>query len=162
MKFGLRSPLTVIIPAVVLLLPSPLLGAGGAEEEAGSDRGAYVAEQGRSSPPEEIEIGSYVASVDYGYPDPSGDFGVTLYCGHRQVSTAGQEEIIQVGIQGRRTPFEELPVLNLSFVIDSSGSMSEKDKIEWAKEAFDLFLGRLRRQDILSVVIFSEEAEVLL
>ena len=162
MKLGLRSTLTVIIPVVVLLLPSALLGAGGAEEEAGSDRGAYVAEQGRIIQPEEIDIGSYVASVDYGYPDPSGDFGVTLYSGHRQVSTAGQEEIIQVGIQGRRTPFEELPVLNLSFVIDSSGSMSEKDKIEWAKEAFDLFLGRLRRQDILSVVIFSEEAEVLL
>jgi len=162
MRFNLRSVLAVVIPVVVLLFPSGLLVAGGAQEEAGSDRGAYVAEQGRIILPEEIDIGSYVASIDYGYPDPVGDLGVTLYSGHRQISTAGQEEIIQIGIQGKRTPFEDLPVLNLAFVFDSSGSMSEKDKIQWAKAAFDLFLRRLRQQDILSVVTFSEEANTLL
>ena len=156
------SILAVIIPAVVLLGHSALLWAGGAREESASDRGVYVAEQGRIIMPEEIDIGSYIASVDYGYPNPLWDFGVTLYSGHRQVSMAGQEEIIQIGIQGKRMRFEDLPVLNLAFVFDSSGSMSEKDKIEWAKDAFDLFLRRLRRQDILSVVTFSDGAKLLL
>jgi len=147
---------------VVLLAAVPSLSAGGAEEEAGGARGAYVAEQGRIIPPDEVDIASYIASIDYSYPDPPDDLGVSLYSGHRQVSIHGQEEILQIGIQGRRTPFEDLPVLNLCFLFDSSGSMSEKDKIQWAKEAFDLFLDRLRPQDILSVVTFSDEAEVLL
>jgi len=162
MRFNLRSILAVVILAVVLLVPSEFLGAGGAREESESDRGVYVAAQGRIIMPEEIDIGSYIASVDYGYPNPIGDFGVTLYSGHRQISMAGQEEIIQIGIQGERIRFEDLPVLNMAFVFDSSGSMSEKDKIAWAKDAFDLFLRRLRRQDILSVVTFAEGAKLLL
>lgn len=147
---------------VVLLAGVTSLGAAGAEEEAGGARGVYVAEQGRIIPPAEVDIASYIASIDYGYPDPAGELGISLYSGHRQVSIHGQEEILQIGIQGRRTLFEDLPVLNLCFLIDSSGSMSEKDKVQWAKEAFDLFLDRLRPQDILSIVTFSDKAEVLL
>jgi Mg-chelatase subunit ChlD len=162
MKLRPRLKPAVVIPAFILFVPSPLLWAGGAQESSAGARGAYVAEQGRIIPPEEIDIGSYVASIDYDYPDPAGEFGVSLYSGHRQVSMAGQEEIVQIGIQGKRTRFEDLPTLNLAFVFDGSGSMSEEHKIEWAKEAFELLLHRLRRQDILSVAAFSETANLLL
>jgi hypothetical protein len=162
MKLRLRSSLGILFLAAAALVFPAFLEAGGAAEESESSRGVYVAAQGQIIPPAEIDIGSYISSVDYGYPDPPGEFGVTLYSGHRQASLSGQEEIIQIGIQGERTPFEDLPVLNLAFVFDSSGSMSEKDKIEWAKESFALLLRRLRPQDILAVVAFAEEARLLL
>ena len=162
MKVGLRLSGAVALSIVFVLASTRLVHAGGAREESEGSRGAYVAEQGKIIPPGEISISSYVASVDYGYPDPPGEFGLTLYSGHRQVSLAGQEEIIQIGIQGGRTPFESLPVLNLAFVFDSSGSMSEKDKIVWAKESLALLLRRLRPQDILAVVAFAGEGRVLL
>jgi hypothetical protein len=162
MRFGLRFICTVLLPALLALGAAVRLFAGGAAEASESSRGAYVAEQGQIIRPQDIDIASYIASVDYGYPDPEGELGVTLYSGHRQVSRGGQEEIIQIGVQGTRTPFEELPVLNLALVIDESGSMSEPDKIAWAKDAFELLLRRLRPQDVLSVVAFSEEAQLLL
>jgi len=136
--------------------------AAGAAEADSADRGRYVAEQGMIIPPAEVVIDSYIASIDYEYPDPAKALGVYVYTGHRQASLQGQEEIIQMGLQGKRTEFEDLPVLNLAFVFDKSGSMSEPDKILWVKEAFALFMGRLRSQDIVSVVAFDDEAEVLL
>jgi uncharacterized protein YegL len=157
----LLSVLLILLLSVAAVFQPARLTAGGASQESESSRGLYVAGQGQIIPPDQIDIGSYISSVDYNYPDPSGEFGITLYSGHHQVSTAGQEEIIQIGIQGTRTPFEELPVLNVAFVFDSSGSMSQKDKIEWAKESFALLLRRLRPQDILAVVSFAEEARVL-
>jgi Mg-chelatase subunit ChlD len=149
--------------SVLCFLVGSVSWAGGAAQaEETTARGKYVAEQGMIIPAHEVNIGSYISSIDYGYADPQGELGVNLYTGHRQVSVKGQEEIIQIGIQGMRRAFEDLPVLNLAFVFDKSGSMSEPDKIQMAKEAFGVFIRRMRWDDIVSVVTFDEDAELLL
>ncbi len=150
----------ILIAAILIVLPS-ILWAGGASEES-ADRGQYLAGQGKIIPAEEIKIDSYISQIDYRYPDPEGDLAVNLYTGHRQVSTDGQEQIVQIGIQGRRARFEDLPPMNLAFVFDRSGSMSAPHKIQWVKEAFEIFIRRLRDCDTVSVVAFAEAAEVLL
>ncbi len=150
-----------VLLALLFIFPA-FIWAGGQQEAASADRGKYVVEQGRIIAPDEIHIDSYISQINYQYPDPSGDLGVTLYTGHKQISTAGQEEVIQIGIQGKRQEFEDLVPMNLAFVFDKSGSMSDKHKMEWVKQAFDLFIGRLRDKDMLSVVAFSDTAELLL
>ncbi len=67
-------------------------------------------------------------------------FGVTVYTGHRQVSSAGQEKLIVIGLQGKEVPFKDLPLLNLAFVIDKSGSRGIADKMSWVKESFEIFI----------------------
>ena len=42
----------------------------------------------------------------------------------RHQVAAGEEELLLVGLQGRSRSFEELPPLNLAFVIDKSGSIA--------------------------------------
>jgi len=150
----------ILIAAILISLPATLWSGGASEESA--DRGQYLAGQGQIIPSEEIKIDSYISQIDYRYPDPEGDLGGNLYTGHRQVSTDGQEEIVQIGIQGKRASFEDLPPMNLAFVFDRSGSMSATHKIQWVKEAFEIFIRRLRDGDTVSVVAFAEEAEVLL
>lgn len=139
--------------------------AGGQEEaaEAASSaaRGKYLAGLGIIIPPAEVYIDSYVAHLDYSYPDPEESLGVTLYSGHYQVSTQGQEEVIQVGIQGRKLVFEDLPPMNLAFVIDKSGSMSAEDKIGWVKDAFRIFIDKVRDIDFVSLVVFDNRAKVV-
>jgi len=154
-------PLRCFLIAILLLALPFFLPAGGSQEESG-DRGKYMAEQGNILPADEVRIDSYISQINYRYPDPAGDLGVTLYTGHRQVSVHGQEEIVQIGLQGRREKFEDLPALNLAFVFDRSGSMSGKHKMEWVKEAFGIFIERLRPRDTVSVVAFAEKADVLL
>ena len=100
--------------------------------------------------------------MDYKYGLPSSSIlDVSLYCGHRQISTGGQEEIIQIGIQGRKTAFENLQPMNLAFVIDHSGSMADRDKLDWVKNAFDIFIEKVRNVDYVSLVIFDDRAQVI-
>jgi len=148
---------------ILLCLSSSGAWAGGeAEAAASATRGQYLAAQGAIVPPDEVHIDSYVASVDYNYPRPSSSIlDVSLYCGHRQISIDGQEEIIQIGIQGRKTDFEDLQPMNLAFVIDHSGSMSDADKLTWVQDAFDIFIEKVRNIDYVSLVIFDNRAKVV-
>jgi Ca-activated chloride channel family protein len=145
------------------LMAASVLFAGGAAESAAasSGRGRYLAGQGVIIPPEEVRVDSSIASIDYHYPDPEGDVGVTLHSGNQQYSTAGQEGVLHIGIQGARKPYADLPPMNLAFVIDKSSSMSEDQKLDWVKQAFDIFINQVRDKDFVSLVIFDDEAQVL-
>jgi hypothetical protein len=69
---------------------------------------------------------------------------------------------LQIGLRGRKDEFAALPPLNISFVIDISGSMGDQDKLSWVKDSFHIFIERVREQDFVSVVIFDDVAEVLI
>ena len=153
----------ISITMVVFCISVPFaVWASKASEGASEERGIYLAERGMIVPPDEIYIDSYIGSIDYSYPIPaSSDFGVSMYSGHRQLSVDGQEEIIQIGIQAGKEDFEELPPMNLAFVIDHSGSMADADKLDWVKDAFDIFIEQVRDVDYVSLVIFDDRALVV-
>jgi Mg-chelatase subunit ChlD/TolB-like protein len=153
----------IIIVSIFLfsLLPLFLWAGSKKEAEAPAQRGKYLAERGVIVPPEEVYIDSYIAHIDYRYPKPESDIGITLYAGHRQISSRGQEEIIQIGIQGKELSFEELPPMNLAFVIDKSGSMRDQEKMEWVKESFYIFIDKVREKDFVSLIYFDNRAETV-
>jgi TolB-like protein len=150
---------TLII--ILLILSVPFIVKASGAQEPSQKRSEHLAGEGIIVPPREIYIDSYISSIDYHYPKPDSGVGVSLYSGHRQISAFGQEEIVQIGIQGRETSFEELPPMNLSFVVDKSESMSRQDKIDWVKDAFDIFIERVRAKDYVSLVVFDDEAEIV-
>lgn len=82
----------------------------------------------------------------------------------REILLAGQTQQVYLRIGLTGCPMEELtkraPV-NVAIVIDKSGSMSSDGKLEKAKEAALLALDRLGSQDILSIVAYDDEIEVL-
>jgi Ca-activated chloride channel family protein len=133
---------------------------GGSRSAAGSDtRGRYLAGRGIIIPPEEVYIDSYLAGVNYKYPMPQSEMGIYLYNSSSQMSL-GQEGILQIGIQGRTMSFNELPPMNLVFVVDCSDSMNDEDKIAWVRESAAIFINKVRPVDSLALVSFHENAEV--
>lgn len=151
----------IVFACVLVVLTAPAW-AGGSKEAAGSStRGKYLAAQGMIVPADQVMIDSYIASIDYHYPKPTQGIGVSIHTGHRQISSAGQEEIIHIGIQGPVTPFEELTPMNLVFVIDHSGSMASSNKLDWVKRSFETFIKSVRDKDYVALVIFDSSAQVV-
>ncbi|HEB33154.1 MAG TPA: VWA domain-containing protein [Spirochaetes bacterium] len=157
----MKRLITITVILFTISVPVMVWAAASKEGASSSARGKYLAGQGIIVPPQEVYIDSYIAHINYHYPRLENEVGITLYSGHRQVSSGGQEEIIQIGIQGRELGFEELPPMNLAFVIDRSGSMSGW-KMEWVKESFYIFIEKVREQDFVALVVFDDSAQVVL
>lgn len=133
---------------------------GAAESAASATRGRYLAGRGIIMPPEEVLVESFLASIDYRYPEPVNELGVYLYNSSGQMNRGGQEGILQIGIQGRDMDFEDIPPMNLVFVIDCSDSMNEENKIAWVRESAAVFINKIRPADSLALVSFNDEARV--
>jgi Ca-activated chloride channel family protein len=154
--------LRTLLIGVFLVGVACCAGAAGARQSAGSAaRGRYLAGRGIIVPPEEVYTDSYIASIDYHYPQPEMDVGVYLYNSSGQMNRRGQEGILQIGLQGKKLPFEGLPPMNLALVIDTSDSMNEEDKIAWVKESMAVFMNKIRDADSLALVSFNDTAQVL-
>ncbi|MFJ4472336.1 von Willebrand factor type A domain-containing protein [Streptomyces sp. NPDC089424] len=119
-----------------------------------------LAEGGRPHPstirPEEF-VNSF--RQDYERPDGNG-FSVTVD-GAR--TAAADWSLVRVGLATRPARHEGArPPAALTFVLDVSGSMSEPGRLDLAKESLGVMTDRLRDDDSVALVTFSDEAETVL
>lgn len=116
------------------------------------------------TPPDEVAVEEFVNYHRHRLPLPKAGRAVAMDVrfGNDKYSTAGREAVLQIGFTtahfGERT---DLRPMNLSLVIDKSGSMADGDKISRVKQSLHTMVGKLRPDDIVSLVVFDTGAEVL-
>ena len=71
-------------------------------------------------------------------------------------------QLLQIGIKGYVPPAGEDQPANLVFLIDTSGSMDEPDKLPLLKRAFALLVDQLSANDTVSIVAYTGSAGVVL
>lgn len=157
-----RSVLIGVVSAALLAVPVATAAAAGAAEEGAGARVEYLAGQGIVVHPRDIQVSQFISAIDYGYPEPDGILGVYAYPGQYQVSTESQELFLSIGVQAARRMLEDLPPLNIAFVVDTSGSMSAANKIDWVRDSLEIFERSVRDGDTVSLVSFDSTARVLL
>lgn len=77
------------------------------------------------------------------------------------VSTAGGRVYLRLLIAARDHHRPERRPVNLSVVLDRSGSMSEESKMNYAKAALFALIDQLKKDDIFSLVIYDDVVEVV-
>ncbi|MGQ0563761.1 MAG: vWA domain-containing protein [Gemmobacter sp.] len=70
--------------------------------------------------------------------------------------------LVQVALQGRLPALEDRPPLNLVFLIDTSGSMDEPNKLPLLKQSLALVLPQLRTGDQVAIVAYAGSAGLVL
>ena len=132
------------------------------------DTGAYtnvrrMLASGNLPPADAVRAEEFINYFDYGYTPPSTrdePFSVTTELAPEPWNT--KRELLMVGIQGYRVPSSEVPPANLVFLVDTSGSMDEPDKLPLLKASLKQLVPRLRAQDHVSLVTYAGEAGVAL
>jgi Ca-activated chloride channel homolog len=71
-------------------------------------------------------------------------------------------ELVHIGIQGMMPAIEDRPPLNLVFLIDTSGSMEDANKLPLLKQSFRLMLDNLRPEDRVAIVEYAGSAGLVL
>lgn len=118
---------------------------------------------GRLPSPDAVRIEEMVNYFAYDYPAPDADgppFSTSVAL--MQTPWNSGTRLLRIGIQGRMPAVEDRPPLDLVFLIDSSGSMQDANKLPLLKQGFAMMLDRLRPQDRVAIVAYAGSAgEVL-
>lgn len=164
-EFGKKS--SMYYKAILLL---PLLGmfaATAAAQDgvstAGAARTKMLSRLGILPKASEVVVEDFVNyhRHEIGRPKAGESVGLDLRWGNSSLAKGG-EAVLQVGLStALATDRTNLRPLNLSLVIDKSGSMSASDKMSRVKVALQKLVKQLRPADVLSIVVFDSEASVL-
>lgn len=113
--------------------------------------------------PDAVRLEELINYFNYNYPAPtdaSTPFKPTLSI--YPTPWNPKTQIVQIGIKGYVPPVTEDKASNLVFLIDTSGSMDEPDKLPLLKRAFALLVDQLGANDTISIVTYAGSAGVVL
>lgn len=113
-------------------------------------------------PADAVRIEEMINYFDYDYPQPAGEhpFSITT-----EVATCpwnGENRLVHIGLQGKSLDFEHLMPCNLVFLIDSSGSMQDPNKLPLLKQSLRLLLDGLSGRDRVAIVAYAGSAGLIL
>jgi Ca-activated chloride channel family protein len=119
--------------------------------------------QGRMPPGDAVRVEEMLNYFRYDYPlptDRSRPFSVTT-----NVATTPwnpNSRLLRIGLRGYDLARRERPAANLVFLVDTSGSMNEPDKLPLVKAALSLLADQMRPQDRVSIVAYAGSAGLVL
>ncbi len=111
-------------------------------------------------PPEgAVRIEEMVNYFPYDYPAPeAGEAPFRPSVQVVQTPWNPDTQLVHIALQGRMPALEDRPALNLVFLIDTSGSMQDANKLPLLKQSFRLMLGQLRPTDQVAIVTYAGSA----
>lgn len=119
-------------------------------------------EDGARPPRDAVRVEEMINAFDYGYErptNPAEPFAVmTAVVASPWSDPSARREIVHIGLQGYELPEGERRPLNLTFLVDVSGSMGSPDKLDLAQRSMNLIIDRLRPQDTVAVTYYAEGA----
>jgi len=95
-------------------------------------------------------------------PPKEGDFAIHLEYAPSLFGGREGVGLLKVGIKAREVPRSERKPLNLVFVIDSSGSMADGNRLELVKRALGLLVDQLEEGDQVGIVTFNSRGRRVL
>jgi Ca-activated chloride channel family protein len=124
---------------------------------------SYVMD-GNLPPVDSVRVEEYVNYLNQGYPTPS-DVAFGIYADG--APSPFEEEglspyLLRFGVQGYQVSSWARKPASLTFVIDTSGSMYEGNRLEMVKYALNVLVNRLKEDDTVSIVAYGTEARVVL
>lgn len=109
-----------------------------------------------------IRIEEFVNYFPYTYDEPKGEHPFSM---HSEVGVCPwntEHKLMKIGIKGKSIEKAALPVNNLVFLLDVSGSMDSPEKLELLKKGFRLLVKELREEDRVAICVYAGAAGLVL
>ena len=118
--------------------------------------------QGQSPPKDAVRLEELVNYFAYSYPEPHDGqpFAVTTAIG--ECPWDSRHRLALVGLQARRLDADKTPPRNLVFLIDTSGSMMEPNKLPLVKASLGMLVRNLTAKDRVAIVAYAGRAGLVL
>jgi Ca-activated chloride channel family protein len=113
-------------------------------------------------PPAAVRIEEMVNYFDYAYPPPEADVPFRVQLDLGVAPWAPEHKLVRIGIKGKEVKMSAMDGVNLVFLVDTSGSMSEPNKLPLLKRAFRMLVDKLGPNDRIAIVAYAGSAGLVL
>ncbi len=114
--------------------------------------------RGALPPQDAVRVEELINYFPYTYPAPDGTHPFQPTVSVVETPWNPDTQLVHIGIQGTLPEVSERPPLNLVFLIDTSGSMQDANKLPLLKQSFRLMLSELRPEDQVAIVTYAGSA----
>lgn len=121
----------------------------------------YV-EMGQMPPKNSVRIEELVNYFPYEYKNPTGKYPFSIDTEITQTPWNSDNLLMRIGIQGKKLDYNDIKPSNLVFLIDVSGSMSDRNKLPLLKESFQLMVDELPKNSRVALVTYAGSTGVVL
>jgi Ca-activated chloride channel family protein len=105
-------------------------------------------------PRDAVRIDEMLNYFNFNYKEPEGKNVFTIESQLSDCPWNKDHRLLFLNLSGRKLNLDNVPRSNLVFLIDVSGSMDLPNRLPLLKEAFQLLIKNLRRQDTVSIVTY--------
>ncbi len=118
---------------------------------------------GNLPPSDAVRTEEMINYFAYDYPVPArADIPFTTSITIMDTPWNPDTKLLHIGIKGYELAIEDRPPVNLVFLIDTSGSMQDKDKLPLLVNSFRLMLANLQPDDKVAIVTYAGNAGTVL
>ena len=116
---------------------------------------------GKLPDPERVRLEEIVNAFDYGDKAPE-KATFRIYQDGAQSSFGAGYNLLRIGVKGKRLGREEQRPAILTMVLDVSGSMSQPDRIGFARLSLSSLLDQMGADDRIQLIAYSDQAQFVL
>lgn len=102
-----------------------------------------------------VRVEEMINYFPYDYAAPDGDVPFSTTVSLMQTPWNDGTKLLHIGIQGKKIDADNRPPLDLVFLIDTSGSMADANKLPLLKKSFGLLLSTLTENDRIAIVTYA-------
>lgn len=117
---------------------------------------------GTLPPADAVRIEEMINYFKYDYKQPTGNEPVNIFTEMANAPWNTSHKLVQIGLQGKIIPTDNLPASNLVFLIDVSGSMNEQNKLPLLVSSFKMLTDQLRAKDKVAIVVYAGNSGLVL
>ncbi|MEM8917995.1 MAG: VWA domain-containing protein [Pseudomonadota bacterium] len=118
---------------------------------------------GKLPPEAAVRTEEMINYFRYDYPRPSDrSTPFTITTDVARTPWNDSSRLLRIGLRGYDVNSDERPRANLVFLVDVSGSMASRDKLPLVKSSLKSLTNELRRDDRISIVVYSGRVGLLL
>lgn len=114
--------------------------------------------KGELPPTDAIRTEELMNYFSYNYAQPTGKDPVKITTEVGSCPWNTQHRLVRIGLKAKEIPTEKLPVSNLVFLIDVSGSMYGPQRLGLVQSSLKLLVNNLRDEDRVAIVVYSGSA----
>lgn len=115
---------------------------------------------GNLPPTDAVRVEEFINHFDYGYNNPS-DSKFRIFTEMTESPFDPQTVMMKIGVKGRELSQKNRRPMNLSLVVDISGSMNYGNRIQVVRDALNLLVNQLGGNDRVGIVAYNTHARVV-